>query len=42
MSELEGLYKSLARKLKDKTLMLKLSKAKDLIKAKLENDDAAI
>lgn len=41
MSELEGLYKSLARKLKDKEpkLLIKLTKAKDAAKEKLESEE---
>ena len=41
MSELEGLYKSLARKLQNKEpkLLIKLSKAKDLAKTKLESEE---
>ena len=41
MSELEGLYKSLARKLQNKEpkLLIKLTKAKDLAKDKLESEE---
>lgn len=44
LSELEGLYKSLARKLKDKdeSMMLQLVKAKDAVKLKLEGENATI
>ena len=44
VSELEGLYKSLARKLpkKEPKLMRKLEKAKDDKKAELEKEDATV
>lgn len=44
MSELEGLYKSLARKLQNKEpkLLIKLTKAKDAAKEKIEGEDETV